>query len=481
MSKLIRSGRKGRDEEKILEAGGNDTVTRNSTFEHSDAQRSTIYSNDSTDGRGNIVGSCTGSSGCAKQVTTKSLQELSRCQKNANVKCKGSIDKKITNVSITKNGPSVPESTLLSFMLSGKDVVASVSVSSNHRYFYLIPLTSVLVSLPKPSVSGARQYPQVVILVASKVIAAGIRNDVEQLLRHTGKRAVTACCGVKYEVQRKQILLGCDLIIGTAQRLLAFITEGKIALQFVKIIVIDRVEDVDEKALKSLMEHCPKVERQVCLFTRGMTTQCQQCIRDYLRSDFLYVSLGKLGSRTASALSVKHLVIDVSGASKNEFMSNLLNDFGKRYLANSDREVKIIVFLDSVTTTGEVIPIVKLQLPWAQLIGLDDKQTNTERKRAIEQFKRCQSVVLMMCEACSCEDFLFTVDLLIFHDIPSKSEVYFQLVCTVGENGTVATLYDRHIDLFKSVTILTALKNAKQKPPYWLCDDSLRAVVKSDL
>ncbi|CDW58964.1 DEAD domain containing protein [Trichuris trichiura] len=313
------------------------------------------------------------------------------------------------------------------------------------------------------------------------MIAAELHNDANQLLYHTGKRAVSACCGVKYKLQRKQILLGCDLIIGTAQRLLAFVREGKIAVQFVKIVVIDRVEDIDEEALKSFMEYCPKDERQMCLFTSGMTTECQQCIGNYLHSDFLYVSLDKLGSRTAFALSGKHLVIDVSSASKNEFMISIFNDIGKLYVANSDRKVKVIVFLDSIAATNEIRPIVMSQLPSAQLVSVDDEQTNTERQSEIEQFKQGQSVVLMMCETSNCEGFFFTVDHLIFHDIPSKSEVYFQLVCTVGENGTVTTLYDRHVDLFKSLTILTALKNAKQKPPYWLCDDSLRAVVKSDL
>ena len=145
------------------------------------------------------------------------------------------------------------QASALPIALRPSDVAGQAQTGTGKTAAFLIAAFQRLLTDEVVAPEGQRQ-PRVFVLAPTRELAIQIAKDAESLGKHTGLKVGLAYGGTDYEKQRKTIIDGVDLLIGTPGRIIDYYKQGVFKLDQVQVAIPEmrggsaQQEDRDQEA-----------------------------------------------------------------------------------------------------------------------------------------------------------------------------------------------------------------------------------------
>ena len=125
--------------------------------------------------------------------------------------------------------------------LSGRDVAGQAQTGTGKTAAFLIALYQTLLKNP-PHASRGTSSIRAIVVAPTRELAVQIFNDAEILGKHTGFKNAVVYGGVDYEKQRKQLVDGVDVLIGTPGRLIDYLKQHVFDMRHAQVLVLDEAD-----------------------------------------------------------------------------------------------------------------------------------------------------------------------------------------------------------------------------------------------
>jgi len=326
-----------------------------------------------------------------------------------------------------------------STILGGSDFVGIAQTGTGKTIAYLLPLLQDLKFSKQP-------HPRVLILVPTRELVIQIVEEIEKLARYISLRVLGVYGGTNINTQKKAIVEGLDIIVGTPRRLYDLALSNVLRLKLIKKLVIDEVDmmlDFGYKTqIKNIFEHLPP-KRQNILFSATMTTYV-----DDLIDGFLVNPIKKTISISGTPL--ENISQESYGVPNFYTKANLLN-----YLLKDKKEFsKVLIFVATKASADRLFETLTFE---DETSVIHAGKTQNQRSKSIEKFEDGPSRILIATDVISRGIDIEKITTVISFDVSLYPENYIH---RIGRTGR-AEQKGRSILLFSEKEI--ALKEEIEK------------------
>ena len=304
-----------------------------------------------------------------------------------------------------------------SSILGGSDFVGIAQTGTGKTIAYLLP---ILQDLP----FSDQQQPRILILAPTRELVIQIVDQIEKLTSYLSIRVLGVYGGSgNIGSQKKAIVLGIDIIVGTPRRLYDLALSNVLRLKSIKKLVIDEVDIMldfgYQTQLKNIFEYLPQ-KRQNILFSATMTTYVDELMNDFLINSVkktVAVSGTRLENISQEAFAVPNFYTKV----------NLLNHL----LADKEEFSKVLVFVATKVNADRLFELLSTGYAnFGNEIGIihSGKEQNY-RTKSIEKF---ESGILIATDVISRGIDLEKISTVISFDTPFYPENYIHRIGRTG-------------------------------------------------
>ena len=158
----------------------------------------------------------------------------------------------------------IQESTL-PLALSGRDVAGQAQTGTGKTAAYLVALFYQLInSKPLPT---QNPDPRALILAPTRELAVQIHADATQLGQHLPFKIGLSFGGTDYEKQRRELVAGVDVLIGTPGRTIDYFKQKVFSFRRVQVVVLDEADRMFDlgfiKDIRYVLRRLPEREKRL--------------------------------------------------------------------------------------------------------------------------------------------------------------------------------------------------------------------------
>lgn len=173
--------------------------------------------------------------------------------------------------------PTAIQTKTFSPIMSGKDIVGIAQTGTGKTFAYLLPTLRLWKFTKSP-------YPQVLIIVPTRELVAQVVGEVEKLCAYMNVEVAGAYGGTNIKVQKAEISVGVDVVVGTPGRLVDLMLDGVLKTKFIKRLIIDEVDEMlnlgFRTQLNNILDFLP-LKRQNLMFSATMPKDVEAIIDSY--------------------------------------------------------------------------------------------------------------------------------------------------------------------------------------------------------
>ncbi|MFM6976727.1 MAG: DEAD/DEAH box helicase [Sphingobacteriaceae bacterium] len=165
--------------------------------------------------------------------------------------------------------PTPIQEQAIPLVLQKKDLIACAQTGTGKTAAYLLPIINQITQTDK-------KYINTLILAPTRELAQQIDQQVEGLAYFTGVSSVPVYGGgdgAIYEVQKRALREGVDIVIATPGRLIAHLTSGGVNLDHLQHLILDEADRMLDMGFSDdimrIISYLPK-KRQTLLFSATM-------------------------------------------------------------------------------------------------------------------------------------------------------------------------------------------------------------------
>lgn len=300
-------------------------------------------------------------------------------------------------------------------ILAGNDFVGIAQTGTGKTIAYLLPILQDLKFSDQPN-------PRVLILAPTRELVIQIVEEIEKLSTYLSLRVLGVYGGSSnIKGQRRAVVQGLDIIVGTPRRLYDLAIDNVLRLQSIKKLVIDEVDimlDFGYKTqLKNIFEYLP-AKRQNILFSATMTTYVDDLINGFLVNPVkktISISGTPLDSISQECYTAQNFYTK----------ANLL----KHILADEEAHHKVLVFVGRKVAADRLAE--NLDLGPAVSVIHSSKEQN-HRTRSIENFEDGTSRILIATDVIARGIDIEKISTVISFDTPFYPENYIHRIGRTG-------------------------------------------------
>lgn len=327
--------------------------------------------------------------------------------------------------------------------LSGQDIIGQARTGTGKTLGFGLPLLQKLGPNPEPGVKA-------LVVVPTRELAIQVAEDLEVASSKRGTTIAAIYGGKAYEGQVEQIEAGAQVVVGTPGRLLDLITQRKLSLKDVQVMVLDEADrmldlgflpDVDR-----LFNYTP-ANRHTMLFSATMPGPVLTLARRFMTKP-LHIRAHDPEETIAQA-NIKHFVYRAHNLDKDEIIGRILQANGRG---------KTIIF----TRTKRAAARLQEELsdrgfPAAAVHG---DLSQDARERAMVAFRTGKKDILIATDVAARGVDVDDVTHVINHTIPEDDKAYLHRVGRTGRAGRtgIAVTFVDWDDLHKWALINRALE-----------------------
>ena len=323
-----------------------------------------------------------------------------------------------------------------STILSGKDFVGISQTGTGKTLAYILPLLQNL------SYSD-QSNPRVLILVPTRELVIQIVEEIEKLTTYLNVRVIGVYGGSNnINPQKKEIIKGVDIIVGTPRRLYDLTLSSILKLKSINKLIIDEVDimlDFGYKTqLKNIFDYLPK-KRQNILFSATMTKYVDELISNFLINPNkinISVSGVPLKSIKQSSYEVPNFYTKV----------NLLNYL----LEDKGQYSKVLIFMSTIINAERLNRLLNFN---SEISIIHSKKEQNFRSKSISDFESGKTRILIATDVISRGIDIDKISTVISFNTPFYPENYIHRIGRTGrasEKGNSILLFNEKEIILKN-------------------------------
>jgi ATP-dependent RNA helicase DeaD len=319
-------------------------------------------------------------------------------------------------VSLGFDTPTPIQSAAIPHLLDGRDIVGVAGTGTGKTAAFGLPLLAAV----DPSLSRV----QALVLAPTRELALQVSQAIESFAAPLGGIQVVAVYGgAPYLPQKRAIVAGAQVVVGTPGRVIDHIERGSLRLDKVAFLVLD---EADEMLRMGFAEDVEQIlssaasNRQTALFSATMPPAIKSVANKHLRSP-LHVDVPT--ARRASA-QVTHRYVWVPHRQKTAAL--------RRVLQVSDTAATIVFVRTRETAEQVGSELIEHGLSAAYLSG---DVAQPERERIVERLRSGALDVVVATDVAARGLDVDRIGLVVNLDLPTESEAYVHRTGRTGRAG----------------------------------------------
>ncbi|CAJ0584453.1 unnamed protein product, partial [Mesorhabditis spiculigera] len=355
-------------------------------------------------------------------------------------------------------------------LFADRDLMSCAQTGSGKTAAFLLPMINKFLArgidnLPGPEYINNRrcQRPVGLILAPTRELAIQIHKESVKFSYGTNLHAAILYGGREnYREQINKLNLGSHIVIATPGRLIDVVQQGYLSLGQVRCLVLDEADRMLDMGFEPQIRRIQalglreKEKRTTAMFSATFPREIQSLARDFLRPDYIYVTVGRVGSTT------ENIVQNVEWVEEYDKRGKLMDMIGKI------KEGLALVFVETKRNANDLT--LYLGRSGVRAVTIHGDLNQAERERNLYFFKNGSWPILVATAVAARGLDIPDVRHVINFDIPSCIDEYVHRIGRTGRAGNIgyATSFfnDRNAALASS--ILNLLTEAKQNVPEWL-------------
>jgi ATP-dependent RNA helicase RhlB len=170
--------------------------------------------------------------------------------------------------------------------LKGEDVAGQAQTGTGKTAAFLLVIFEQLL---KQASDNYGNNPRSLIVAPTRELAIQIHKDALSLGADTGLKTALAYGGVDYEKQRKTILGGVDILVGTPGRLIDYLKQKVYSLKHIEVVVLDEADRMFDLGfiddIRFLLRRMPPpAQRQSLLFSATLSHRVMELAYEHMNS-----------------------------------------------------------------------------------------------------------------------------------------------------------------------------------------------------
>jgi superfamily II DNA/RNA helicase len=297
------------------------------------------------------------------------------------------------------------------FTLKGKDMIACAQTGTGKTAAFLLPVMDQIFSKKLKGTNA-------LIIAPTRELAVQIDQQFQGMAYFLGLTSIAVYGGRssdEWELEKKALTQGADVVIATPGRLISHLNLGYVKFNQVKFLILDEADRMldmgfNEDIMK-IAKHLPK-EKQTLMFSATMPSKIRQ-----LATKLLHTPEQVNVAISTTAKGVTQQAYMAHDGQKGELL--------KRILKAKDYD-SVIVFASRKTTVKDVSRFLKKAGFAAAGISSDLEQK--EREELLLQFRTRKIKVVVATDVLSRGIDIDGINLVVNYDVPGDAEDYVHRV-----------------------------------------------------
>src|SRR6202022_1902635 len=342
------------------------------------------------------------------------------------------------------------QSEAIPLIMSGSDVVGQSQTGSGKTAAFGIPA----VELVDPEVRAV----QVIILCPTRELAVQVAEEIFKLsIFKRGVQSVPIYGGQSYDRQIRALQQGAQIVIGTPGRILDHIDRKTLALDQVKMVVLDEADEMLDMVFREDIEQVLKnvpTERQFICFSATMAKPIMDLINKFGREPKAI----RIEHKVLTVPTVEQAYYEIRGRSKTEALTRLIDLY----------DLKLgIIFCNTKRMVDDLTDELIARGYSADRIHGDMSQA--QRDRVMGKFRTSAIEFLIATDVAARGIDVDNIEVVFNYDLPWDEEDYVHRIGRTGRAGKSGRAFSlvagREIYKLQSIERYTRTKIARQQVP----------------
>jgi ATP-dependent RNA helicase DeaD len=332
------------------------------------------------------------------------------------------IEKSIVRA-LKENGIEQPfpiQESIIPLILKGEDVIGRSNTGTGKTAAFVAPLLSKI---------NPQNHLQGLILAPTRELAIQITDTINQFVKYSSIRATSIYGGQNFQVQKKILSRGVNIVVATPGRLLDHISHGTISLNKINFVVLDEADRMLDMGfiedIKDILSYISN-EKQICLFSATMPDSIIQLAKEYMKNP-KQVNIEK----TISQTNINQSYLLLYDKDKYKQLVNTLKPISQ------NKDTHVIVFAATKQRTRDLAFKLRNENFFVDSIHGDLNQR--QRENTLARFRNKKFNILIATDVASRGLDITTVSHIINYDLPDDVETYFHRIGRTARAGAQGT------------------------------------------
>lgn len=339
--------------------------------------------------------------------------------------------------------------------LKDADILVSAQTGSGKTVaFGLAFADTLLVGAEKFSKAKA---PLALVVAPTRELALQVMRELEWLFEPTGAIVVSCVGGMDARTERRNLVRGCHIVVGTPGRLRDHITRGSLNTDSFRAVVLDEADEMLDlgfrEDLEFILEAAPK-ERRTMMFSATVPRTIANIAKRYQRNAVRVTTTAEQSQHG----DIEYRALMVANNDRENAIINVLRYFEAK---------NALVFCGTRAAVSRLTS--RFQNRGFAVVALSGELSQQERNHALQAMRDGRARVCVATDVAARGLDLPNLDLVIHADLPKNKESLLHRSGRTGRAGRkgVCTLIVPHNARRRTERLLTSARIEAEwaKPP----------------
>ncbi len=302
--------------------------------------------------------------------------------------------------------------------LAGRDVVGKAVTGSGKTLAFGLPLMARL-GKARP------RKPLGLVLVPTRELAAQVQKELANLTDDRGRRVICVYGGTSYNVARKALNFGVDVVVACPGRLEDMLEQGAFDLSEITTVIVDEADRMADMgflpAVRRIMGATPR-DRHVMLFSATMGPDVKSLVKEFTHDAAIHDVVGD-----EAPSDVDHYFWRVPRDQRPQFAADIIEEYERA-----------IIF--TRTKHGADRLARQLEERGISAVPLHGDRTQAQRERALRNVKSGQIQVLVATDVAARGIHIDLLPVVVHYDPPAQATDYLHRSGRTGRAGATGAV-----------------------------------------
>jgi ATP-dependent RNA helicase DeaD len=328
-------------------------------------------------------------------------------------------------------------------ILQGKDVLGQAKTGTGKTAAFGIPVLHTL--------DANTRHVHALVIVPTRELALQVRDELENIGKHTHARIVAVFGGSSMNVQANALENGATIVVGTPGRMMDFMRQGVLRFERLKIVVLDEADKMLDMGFKddieTILSQLP-AQRQTLLFSATMPGTIRSLAKRYQKNPVEV----NLSEDTLTVEGITQYYLNVDPKERVRMLAGLVKHF---------KVTKGMIFCQTKRTVDWLEH--QLQRYGITAAKIHGDLPQAKRQQYLQAFEEGKYPLLIATNVAARGIHIEDISHVINFDFPDEYETYIHRIGRTARQGKkgVAITFITNVSDNQRIRELEMLMNAK--------------------